>query len=91
MLSSKVSFDKYDYLTGEDLGGKPTVYEKTKFEYSPLFFSLSKALKKDGVKSVVKGKSDFNYDSNCIFWVLQKVWLIYRDVNSFCVQKNERF
>ena len=67
MWSSNVPFDKYDYLTGEDLGGKPIVYEKTKFEYSPLVFSLSKALKKDEVKSVVKGKSDFNYDSNRIF------------------------
>ena len=67
MLSSNVPFDKYDYLTGEDLGGKPIVYEKTKFEYSPLVFSLSKALKKDEVKSVVQGKSDFNYDSNRIF------------------------
>ena len=67
MLSSNVPFDKYDYLTGEDLGDKPIVYEKTKFEYSPLVFSLSKELKKDEVKSVVKGKSDFNYDSNRIF------------------------
>ena len=27
---------KYDYLTGEDLGLKPSTVERTKFEYSPL-------------------------------------------------------
>ena len=26
---------KYEYLTGEDLGYRPTVLEKTKFDYSP--------------------------------------------------------
>ena len=33
-LSSK-NLDKYEYLTGEDLGYKPSVVEKGKFEYSP--------------------------------------------------------
>ena len=28
--------DKYEYLTGEDLGHKPGVVEQAKFEYSPL-------------------------------------------------------
>ena len=27
---------KYKYLTGEDLGLKPSTIEQTKFEYSPL-------------------------------------------------------
>ena len=26
--------EKYEYLTGEDLGHRPSVLEKTKFEYS---------------------------------------------------------
>ena len=34
-LSSN-NLDKYEYLTGEDLGLKPTTIEQTKFEYSPL-------------------------------------------------------
>ena len=34
-LSSK-EVDKYEYLTGEDLGYKPSVVEKAKLEYSPL-------------------------------------------------------
>ena len=35
--------DQYGYLTSEDLGYKPEVVERAKFEYS----SLDKALKKD--------------------------------------------
>ena len=28
--------EKYEYLTGEDLGFKPSTVEQAKFEYSPL-------------------------------------------------------
>ena len=35
-LSSKDLLKKYDYLTGENLGRRPSALEKTKFEYSPL-------------------------------------------------------
>ena len=45
-LSSKDLLEKYGYLTGEDLGHRPTL-EKTKFEHSPLRISLSKSFKKD--------------------------------------------
>ena len=69
-LSSKDLLEKYEYLTGEDLGHKPSVFEKAKFEYSPLGMSLSKAFKKDEVKSVAKSKSDFNYDSSHTFYRL---------------------
>ena len=41
-LSSK-NLDKYEYLTGEDLGLKPSTAEFSKFEYSPLGMSLNKA------------------------------------------------
>ena len=40
-LSSK-NLDKYEYLTGEDLGLKPSTVEKAKFEYSPLVKFLIK-------------------------------------------------
>ena len=39
-LSSK-NLDKYEYLTGEDLGCKPSVVEKAKFEYYPLDMVLT--------------------------------------------------
>ena len=40
--------DKYEYLTGEDLGYKPDVIQRTKFEYSPLGKAFNKVFKKDG-------------------------------------------
>ena len=32
---SSGELEKYEYLTGEDLGYKPDVIQKAKFEYSP--------------------------------------------------------
>ena len=66
------NLDKYEYLTGEDLSLKPSTVEKKIFEYSPLGMSLSKAFKKDQVKSVAQSRSDFNYDSNHAFYRLYK-------------------
>ena len=43
-LSSN-NLDKYEYLTGEDLGLKPSAVEKAKFEYSPLGAVLSNKVK----------------------------------------------
>ena len=61
-LSSKDFLEKYEYLSGEDLGHRPSVLEKTKFEYSPLGMSLSKSFKKDNVKNIANRENDFNYD-----------------------------
>ena len=63
-LSSKDLLEKYEYFTGEDLGHRRSVLEKTKFEYSPLGMSLSKSFKKNNVKNIANRDSDFNYDSN---------------------------
>ena len=48
-LSSN-SLDKYEYLTGEDLGLKPSIVEQAKFEYSPLGKIFNKGLDKDDKK-----------------------------------------
>ena len=45
-LSSKDLSEKCEYLTGEDLGNRPSLLEKTKFEYSPLGIHLVNHLKK---------------------------------------------
>ena len=45
-LSSN-NLDKYEYLTGEDLGLKPSRIEQTKLEYSPLGKIFNKVLDKD--------------------------------------------
>ena len=48
-LSSN-NLDKYEYLTGEDLGLKPSTVEQTKFEYSPLGKIFNKGLSEDNKK-----------------------------------------
>ena len=55
-------------MTGEGLGYKSNVFEKAKFEYSPLGMSLNKAFKKDEVQKLGKSKSDFNCYSNLTFF-----------------------
>ena len=47
---SSNNLDKYEYLTGEDLGLKPSSIEQTKFEYSPLGKIFNKGLDKDDQK-----------------------------------------
>ena len=48
-LSSN-NLDKYEYLTGEDLGLKPNTIEQARFEYSPLGKIFNKGLDKDDQK-----------------------------------------
>ena len=71
-LSSKDFFKKYKYLTGQDLGCRPSVLEKIKFEYSPLGMTLSKSFKKDVVKNIANKESDFNYDGKYKFYIFYK-------------------
>ena len=61
-LSSKDLLEKYEYLTGEDLGHRPSVLEKTKFEYSPLGKVLIDNVKKKTYtnKVNIKKKQDKN-------------------------------
>ena len=44
------NLDKYEYLTVEDLGLKPSSIEQAKFEYSPLGKIFNKGLSKDDTK-----------------------------------------
>ena len=41
---------KYEYLTGDDLGYRPSVLEQSKFDYSPLGKSFNKELNGDDKK-----------------------------------------
>ena len=58
------NLDKYQYLTGEDLGLKPSNIEQTKFEYSPLGKIFNKGLseddKKEGLFKRLKNIEDKN-------------------------------
>ena len=54
-MSSKDLLEKYEYLIGEDLEHKPSVFEKVKIEYSPLSIALNEAIKlADNAKKPVK-------------------------------------
>ena len=57
-LSSKNLLDKHEYLTGEDLGYKPNVFEKNKFEYSPLGMVLTNNTKSKTNKNRVDSKKN---------------------------------
>ena len=58
------NLDKYELLTGEDLGLKPSTIEQTKFEYSPLGEIFNKGLseedKKEGILKGLKIIKDKN-------------------------------
>ena len=44
------NLEKYEYLTGEDLGLKPSTIKQAKFEYSPLGKIFNKGLDEDDKK-----------------------------------------
>ena len=62
-LSSN-NLDKYELLTGEDLGLKPSTVEQAKFEYSPLGKIFNKGLseedKKEGILKRIVNIKDKN-------------------------------
>ena len=47
---SSNNLEKYEYLTGKDLGLTPNTLEQVKFEYSPLGKIFNKGLNKDDQK-----------------------------------------
>ena len=63
VLSSN-NLDKYEYLTGEDLGLKPSTVEQAKFEYSPLGKLFNKGLDKDDIKEGLFKRLENNKDKN---------------------------
>ena len=85
-MPSKDLLEKYEYLTGEDLGHKPRVLEKTKFEYSQLGMSLSKSFKKMRLK-ILQRESDFNYDSNHKFYEFYKRYAEFEEMPLGCKYK----
>ena len=70
-LSSKDLLEKYEYLTGEDLGYKPNVFEKAKFEHSPLGMTLINSAKSKTDKNKVYNKNK------------QNKFLVYNSQHSF--------
>ena len=69
-LSSN-NLDKYEYLTGEDLGLKPSTIEQAKFEYSSLGKIFNRGLDKDdqeeGFLKILKHIEDKNEEQLKLF------------------------
>ena len=65
---SSSELEKYEYLTGEDLGYKPDLIQKAKFEYSPPTKVLNKGLgesdKKEGLLKRLKNIKDRNKEQS---------------------------
>ena len=57
---SSNNWDKYEYLTGEDLGLKSSTVEQAKFNYSPLGEIFNKGLDKGDKKEGLKNIEDKN-------------------------------
>ena len=76
-LSSK-ELGKYEYLTSEDLGYKPGVVEKVKFEYSPSGEALSNKAKNKTDKIVKINKQDKG-----LFYNSQHSFTEFKNANDF--------
>ena len=74
-LSSN-NLGKYELLTGENFGLKPSTIEQTKFEYSPLGKIFNKGLseedKKEGILKGLKNIKDKNEELINIFSATNK-------------------
>ena len=75
-LPSKNLLEKYEYLTGEDFGPRPSVLEKTTFEYFPLGAVLANNVKKKTNTNKVNSKKK------------QDKYLVYNSQHSFTKFKN---
>ena len=62
------NLEKYEYLTGEDLGLKPSAVDQAKFEYSPMGKIFNKGLsdedKKEVILKLLKDKNDELLNTN---------------------------
>ena len=62
---SSGELDKYEYLTGEDLGYKPDALTQAKFEYSPLGKTLTfGSTKEDKKEGLFKRQANINKAKN---------------------------
>ena len=75
---SSGELEKYEYLTGKDLGYKPKVLEKVKFQYSPLGETLKNNTKTMTGKIVKKDKGDKHLVYN-----QQHSFAKFKDISNF--------
>ena len=80
MLSSKDLLEKYEYLTGDDLGHKPNVFQKAKFEYSPLGMTLINNTKNKTNKNKAYNK---NKQNKYLVYNPQYSFTKFKDIDGF--------
>ena len=79
-LSSKDLLEKYEYLTGEDLGHKPNVFHKAKFEYSLLGIVLTNNTKSKTNKNIAYNK---NKQAQYSVYNSQQSFVKFKDIDEF--------
>ena len=79
-LSSNDLLCKYEYLTGEDLGHKPSVSGKAKFQCSPLGITLINNTKTKANKNKVYSK---NKQDKYLIYNSQYSFAKFKDINEF--------
>ena len=72
--------DKYEYLTGEDLGYKPNVFEKAKFDHSPLGMVLTNNTKSKTNKNKVDNQNKQNKN---LIYNSQHSFVKFKDIGEF--------
>ena len=89
------NLDKCEYLTGEDLGLKPSTIEQARFEYSPLgkFFNkgLDKDDKKEGLFKRLKNTEDKNEEQLKPLSNTNKTSSYIKNVNDYNYDNNFAF
>ena len=80
VLSSKDLLEKYGYLTGEDLGHKPSVFEEAKSYYS----SLGMALINNTKNKINKDKAyNENKQNKYLIYNPQHIFAKFKDIHGF--------
>ena len=86
---------KYEYLTGEDLGQKPSVFEQDKFDYCPLCNSFTKGLdkndQKEGLFKELENIKNKNEEQMNAFSAANKVSKVAKNQNDFNYRSNYAF
>ena len=79
-LSSEGLLEKYEYLTGKDLGHKTSVFEKVKFEYSSLGMTLINNTKNNTNKNKAYNK---NKQNKYLVYNPQYSFTKFKDIDGF--------
>ena len=89
-ISAKSSgeLDKYEYLTGEDLGYKPDALMQAIFEYSPLGKTLTfGSTKEDKKEGVLKRLANINKANNLSNLRIISPNIYPRDIDYYCLNR----